>query len=81
LRAWIFNNTGGSILAAVLFHAAGNTAGWAVPANVPSQVFADLIYTGLAVLVVLIFGPKNLMRQKPIIPIQESDLVSSKTGD
>ena len=80
-RTWIFNNTGGSILAAVLFHAAGNTAGGVVPVNVPSQVFADLIYTGLAVVTVLIFGPKNLMRQKPINPIQESSLVSTKTGD
>jgi membrane protease YdiL (CAAX protease family) len=63
-RAWIFNNTGGSVLAAVLFHAAGNTAGWAVPANVPSQIFADLIYFGLAVVVVLIFGSKDLIRNK-----------------
>jgi membrane protease YdiL (CAAX protease family) len=63
-RAWIFNNTGGSVLAAVLFHAAGNTAGWAFPANVPSQRFADLIYSGLAVVIVLIFGPKELMRKR-----------------
>ncbi len=63
-RAWIFNNTGGSVLAAVLFHAAGNTTGWAVPVNMPSQTFADLIYSGLAVIVVLIFGSQNLILQK-----------------
>ena len=80
-RAWIFNNTGGSILAAVLFHAAGNTAGWVVPANIPSQIFADLIYTGLAVLVVLIFGHKNLIRDKPIQSTKESNLVPSGTDD
>ena len=82
LRTWVFNNTGGSILAAVLFHAAGNTAGWAVPVNVPSQTFADLIYTGLAVMVVLVFGPKHLIRLKP--GDQEeilSPLVPQKTGE
>lgn len=64
LRTWVFNNTGGSVLAAVLFHAAGNTAGWIIPVNVPSQAFADLIYTSLAVVVVLIFGAKHLTRCK-----------------
>ena len=63
-RAWIFNNTGGSVLAAVLFHAAGNTAGWAFTVNVPSQPFADLIYSGLAVVVVLIFGSRDLVLEK-----------------
>jgi membrane protease YdiL (CAAX protease family) len=33
-RTWIFNNTNGSILAAVLFHAVQNTAGYMVPVNV-----------------------------------------------
>lgn len=71
LRTWVFNNTGGSILAAVLFHAAGNTAGSVVPVNVPSQTFADLIYTGLAVIVVLIFGWKDLIyKQKSGLPKQ-----------
>jgi len=80
-RAWIFNNTGGSALAAVLFHAAGNTASWAIPVNVPSQAFADLIYTGLAVVIVLIFGPKNLMRDKLIFRAKrETTMISHKTG-
>ena len=61
-RAWVFNNTGGSVLAAVLFHAAGNTVGWACTVNVPSQPFADLIYSGLAVVIVLIFGSRDLVR-------------------
>lgn len=81
-RAWIFNNTSGSVLAAVLFHAAGNTAGWTIPVNVPSQEFVDLIYTGLAVTVVLIFGTKNLRRDKPIFrPKAETNLVSQKAGE
>lgn len=81
-RTWIFNNTGGSVLAAVLFHAAGNTAGWAIPASMPSQVLADLIYTGLAAVVVLIFGWENLMRDKPIFRVTgETNVASQKTGD
>jgi membrane protease YdiL (CAAX protease family) len=74
-RAWIFNNTGGSVLAAVLFHAAGNAVGWAFTVNVPSQTFADLIYSGLAVVIVLIFGSRNLMREKSLL--QAKDKVSN----
>ncbi len=76
LRAWVFNNTGGSVLAAVLFHAAGNTASWVIPANVPSQAFADLIYNGLAVVVVLVFGWEHLIRTKPEVPC-----VGTRTGN
>jgi membrane protease YdiL (CAAX protease family) len=80
-RTWIFNNTGGSMLAAVLFHAAGNTAGWVVPANVPSQLFADLIYSGLALVAVLFFGPKDLIRNKPFKPGDGvTRIVSPNTG-
>lgn len=57
-------------------------AGWAIPVNVPSQIFADLIYSGLAVVVVLIFGPKILMRNKPIYRDEGiTNIVSPKTGD
>jgi hypothetical protein len=73
LRTWVFNNTGGSVLAAVLFHAAGNTAGWAVPANVPSQLFADLIYSGLAVTIVVIFGAQNLVRRSTTTNWRETE--------
>ena len=57
-------------------------AGWAIPVNVPSQIFADLIYSGLAVVVVLIFGPKILMRYKPIYRDEGiTNIASPKTGD
>jgi len=72
-RAWIFNNTGGSVLAAVLFHAAGNTAGWAFTVHVPSQSFADLIYSGLAVVIVLIFGSRDLVCKRRVDRGQDSE--------
>lgn len=63
-RAWIFNNTGGSILAAVLFHAAGNTAGDIVPINIPFPHFGDLMLYFIAVILVILFGPKDLVRKR-----------------
>ena len=79
IRAWIFNNTNGSVLAAVLFHAAGNTAGEIIPVNVPSQTFADLIYTGLAVIIVLVFGAKDLVRTKSFFqPKDKNNTVSQR---
>ena len=62
-RAWIFNNSDGSVLAAVLFHAAGNTAGWAIAVNVPFRYFGDMVYLVLAVVIVLTFGPRKLVRE------------------
>lgn len=67
IRAWIFNNTNGSILAAVLFHAAQNTTGSLVPLNIPFAAYFNLIHFSLAGIIVLLFGPKDLVRvqQKP----------------
>jgi uncharacterized protein len=62
---WIFNNTNGSILAVVLFHGivtngligcCGVT--WAVELLIG-------IYLLAVILIVVIFGPKNLVRSKP----------------
>jgi membrane protease YdiL (CAAX protease family) len=72
-RTWIFNNTDGSILAAVLFHAMGNTASDIAPINLPSFpwlprfkfvplslliVFAAIVFSILAV-----FGSENMIRK------------------
>ena len=60
---WIFNNTNGSILMAVLFHAMMNagafifwccTSNWHWPA----------VLVAVAALIVIIFGPKNLVRRR-----------------
>ena len=62
---WIFNNTNGSILAAVLFHAVVTNGivgccgvSWAMELLLG-------IYLVAAIIIVAIFGPKNLVRQKP----------------
>jgi membrane protease YdiL (CAAX protease family) len=59
---WIFNNANGSILAAVLFHTsmnAGSYIFWCCNSNWhwPAALVA------VAILIVILFGPKNLTRQ------------------
>jgi len=62
---WIFNNTNGSILAAVLFHAVV-TNGIVGCCGVSWTMELLLgIYLVAAIIIVAIFGPKNLVRQKP----------------
>jgi membrane protease YdiL (CAAX protease family) len=61
LMTWIFNNTNGSVLATILFHGMANSA---------SDLFqysgSEWYYIGVrlivVVLIVFIFGPKNLVR-------------------
>jgi membrane protease YdiL (CAAX protease family) len=61
---WIFNNTNGSILAAVLFHAI-TTNGIVGCCGVTWAMELLLgIYLIAAILIVAVFGPKNLVRQK-----------------
>jgi len=61
---WIFNNTNGSILAAVLFHAVA-TNGIVGCCGVTWTMELLLgIYLVAAIIIVAIFGPKNLVRQK-----------------
>jgi membrane protease YdiL (CAAX protease family) len=61
---WIFNNTNGSILAAVLFHAIV-TNGIVGCCGVTWAMELLLgIYLVAAIIIVAVFGPKNLVRQK-----------------
>jgi membrane protease YdiL (CAAX protease family) len=58
---WVFNNTNGSVLAVVLFHAMANGSGdivWCCSAN--WQYYGICLLAGI--LIVLTFGPKNLVR-------------------
>lgn len=69
MLTWIYNGTGGSLLLATLYHAAGNTAGNFMPmANTQSSagMGAYLAYVLLEVLAALIIvaatGPARLPR-------------------
>lgn len=73
-RTWIFNNTGESILSAILFHAMGNTAGWIIPFNLPSiswlprTKFVSLFFLICNIVIisaiVIIYGPEEMVRNK-----------------
>jgi membrane protease YdiL (CAAX protease family) len=74
LMTWVFNNTGGSLLLAVLFHTASNVSDWIVP-SMPSlsdvagmRVFIiKAMLTWVAALVVVaVYGPARLSRQVPV---------------
>ena len=64
LYTWVFNNTEGNILGVMIFHAIGNTMGIFL---VLDLIFFVICFGGLSlittVLVVVIFGPKKLVRE------------------
>jgi membrane protease YdiL (CAAX protease family) len=67
LYTWLYNNTRGSILLVVLFHATENTAGMFLPAEfaVPGRIMEKLmivVYVVAAVVVTLVAGPAQLSR-------------------
>ena len=74
-RTWVFNNTNGSVLAAVLFHAMGNTASDIVPINIihltpdgMGYFFGLLFWIPITIAIVLVFGYRNLVRAKKMPP-------------
>jgi len=60
MMTWIFNNTKGSVLAVSLFHGVINTGTFWFQLDWRSYVI-ELI---AVILIVIIFGPKNLVREK-----------------
>jgi len=59
---WVFNNTNGSILAVAIFHAMVNTSGDILWCCGPSPWHLYGVYLLAGILIVIIFGQKNLMR-------------------
>ena len=62
--SWVFNNTSGSLLIAVLFHMTLNVAEWVVPIGLFSEGGANrgliqvaVVWSAVAALV-LLFGPQ-----------------------
>ena len=61
---WVFNNTNGSILAVVLFHAMVNSSSdivWCCGSS-PWYLYGVSLFAGI--LIVIIFGPRTLMRRR-----------------
>jgi membrane protease YdiL (CAAX protease family) len=94
-RTWIFNNTGGSIFAAIMLHATGNTASWLVQFNLPyiewfprtRFVSPILIIVNIVIilLVIMVFGAETMTRkneltnQPPYTLYSKIDSLSSNT--
>jgi CAAX protease family protein len=78
LLTWIYNNTGASILMAVLFHTASNVCDWIVPtlpavANASSIrpfIIQGILTWVIAIIIIAIYGPKRLSRK---IPAQDQE--------
>ena len=64
---WIYNNTGGSLLGALLVHASFNFSHWALPVlesplTREAYLVVLLVVTGV---IVLFWGPRDLVRERP----------------
>lgn len=66
LIAWVYNNSGRSVFAATLFHAAGNALMITLPDTSATGAFGPVVFCGLAlsaaVIVTLLWGPRTLAR-------------------
>ncbi len=59
---WVFNNTNGSILAVVIFHAMVNASGDIVWTGGSSPWYFYGVYLLAGILIMILFGSKNLVR-------------------
>lgn len=67
LFTWIYNNTGGSILAALLFHAMLNLSTYKLFPVLESQIsglFYYILIVITAIVVLKIWGPKRMVRER-----------------
>ena len=64
IYTWIFNNTQGSVLAAVLFHTTANYSLVVLPTRSSLWYYYAILLLAI-VLIAIVFGPKDLVRQKP----------------
>jgi hypothetical protein len=66
LFTWIYNNTGKSILAVLLFHTMGNLSHFIFPAMATTWggLYSVILNTVVVIAVLTIWGPKTMIRQK-----------------
>jgi uncharacterized protein len=67
LIVWLYNNTGKSVFAAILFHAMANVGKTVFPGGVSyyDPVIGYSIIAIMAVIVTVLWGPKTLARYRP----------------
>jgi hypothetical protein len=71
LYTWLFNNSKGSILVAVVFHAMLNTMAQMFPGSLPNLFY--WVFLGITVvLVVIIYGPSSLVRGSRTAPSDQT---------
>ena len=70
LLTWIYNNTNGSILAVILFHAMFNMASYAtipianqIPTFSIPNYYSLIVLVTIVIVVTIVYGPKRLVRQ------------------
>jgi membrane protease YdiL (CAAX protease family) len=70
LLTWIYNNTNGSILAVILFHAMFNMASYAtipianqIPTNSIPNYYSLIVLLTIVIAVTIVYGPKRLVSQ------------------
>jgi membrane protease YdiL (CAAX protease family) len=70
LLTWIYNNTKGSILAVILFHAMFNMAAYAtipmanqIPTLSIPNYYSLIVLLAIVIVVTIVYGPKELVRQ------------------
>jgi len=70
LLTWIYNNTNGSILAVILFHAMFNMASYAtipianqIPTFSIPNYYSLIVLLTIVIAVTIVYGPKRLVRQ------------------
>lgn len=70
LYTWLYNNTGRSVLAAVLFHFVANLTAAVVVVPPVVEELSVVLTVALAVVVVLVWGPRDLRRgrRRPLPP-------------
>ncbi|MBU7045204.1 MAG: CPBP family intramembrane metalloprotease [Theionarchaea archaeon] len=74
LHTWIYNNTGRSILAVLLFHTTGNLAHFIFPAmaTLSGGFYSLLLNAGVVVVVLVVWGPQKMVRERPSDTLPET---------
>lgn len=70
LYTWIFVHTGGSTLAAVLFHFSGNATGELVELSPRAEVVSFVILVVAVIVVISTAGPRDLGQKRVLTPLE-----------